>query len=636
MSARTRMCESEMMMGDSRTDLEALQRSGSGKILALAMLCVVALGAAAWVFFFRAEGIGAPERADKVLVVRGGDIAGYSAVLGRDGFDAAEGGLQYWVDKAAVELPEPPEGSDVQVVLTLADHFGYGYVVFEHPADVDFAGLGIEAMPDFEEHVRFAVVSAGDFAFPHRMTVNPEPSTAVRRIEISLLQALFAQERLAGALPGNETASVESIQLRSKLQDAILDLGLVDRAETLASKTVREISRILGEERGADAPVLLGSPNESGRALPNPSGGVLTLLRRFDVVSDDGIRAELEWSPHEMFTTAGPSSQGRKPFCAPIFNAAVLDGSPVELFASPDGASLLFERLGRPRQLWISTNGTECGYVLAELPQPQLQDVADPVPGREFVAWLGTVEGEATLEFVAVLDGGMSRVELTGVAVRDVAWLDARFIAATADDGLIYLVDASGDAKPMAVRPPALGPDPSLYEVAALSADSLLVTVGADPRRLVRLQANAPWEALFASPPALPTIEANVGAEAAPQETQAADNPPNAAVRLDPAAFTATALTTAGVVTEPVGSPDGTAVAFTLADPVLDDPGQGRDLEIALVGADGEGLKLLTKNNVRDRSPSFTANGSAVLFQTRVELPRSSWRVVIPRSVPVR
>lgn len=623
------------MTGDSRTDLEALRRSGSGKILALAMLCVAALGAAAWVLFFRVGGIGARERADKVLVVRAGDIAGYSAVLGRDGFDAAEGSLQYWVDKAAVELPEPPEDTDVRVVMTLADHFGYGYVVFEHPAEVDFTGLDIEAMPELGAHVRFAAVSVGDFAFPHRVTVNPEPSTAVRRIEISLLQALFAQENLAGALPGNDTASVESIQLRSQLQDAILDLGIVDRAETLARETVREISRVLGEERGVVAPVRLGSTNDSGRALPDPNGGVLTLVRRFDVVSDDGIRAELQWSPQEMFTAPGPSPQGRQPLCSPIFKAAVLDGPAVDLFASPDGASLLFERRGRSQQLWVSTKGTACGYALVELPASELQDVADPVPGREFVARRGIVDGEASLEFVSVLDGRVSRVELTGVSVRDIAWLDARFIAATADDGLIYLVDATGESKPLSVLPSGLGPDPSLYEVAALSSDSLLLTVGSDPRRLVRVRANASWARLFASPPGLPAVEADADGEPAPAEVQDAVNPPQAAIRLDPAAFTITALTTAGIASEPVGSPDGTAVAFALADPALDDPGQGRDLEIALVGADGDGLRLLTKNNVRDRSPSFTADGTAVLFQTRVGLPRNSGRVVVPRSVAV-
>ncbi len=77
-------------------------------------------------------------------------------------------------------------------------------------------------------------------------------------------------------------------------------------------------------------------------------------------------------------------------------------------------------------------------------------------------------------------------------------------------------------------------------------------------------------------------------------------------------------------------------MAFTILDRALDDPGQGEDSEIALVGADGGNLELLTKNAVRDRSPRFTADGSAVLFQTRVEMPRSNWRIVVPRSVAVR
>lgn len=622
------------MTGDSRTDLEALRRSGSGKILALGVLLLAALSAAAWFLFLRAEGIGAPERADKVLVVRGGDIAGYSAVLGRDGFDAAEGSLKHWVDKAHLELPEPPEGTDVQVVLTLADHFGYGYVVFENPAEVDFSSIEIEAMPAFEDHVRFAALSVGDFAFPHLMTVNPEPSTALRRVEIGLLQALFAQPALADALPGNDSASVESIQLRSKLEDAILDLKLVERAEALAGETVSEISRVLRDERGANEPVRLAGENDGGRAVPNPRGGVLTLVRHFDVVSDDGIRAELQWAPQAMFAAPKPSEDGRESFCAPMFRAAALDGPPLELITSPDGASLLVQRRGRADQLWMSTGGTECGYTFLDLPDSQLQEVANTLPGREFVARLGTMDGEATFEFVHALDGSSSRVEITGVAIRDAAWLDARYMAATGDDGWVYLLDAKAESKPLSVMPTDLGRDPSLFEVAKLSDNSLLLTVGSEPRRLVRVQANVSWSALFSAPPALPMLEETASPDQAAPAPDA-DEPVEVTIRLDPTTFTATTLTRAGTVTEPVGSPDGTSVAFTILDRGLDDPGQGADSEIALIGADGANLKLLTKNSVRDRSPAFTADGASVLFQTRVELPRSSWRVAVPRSVRV-
>ncbi len=623
------------MTGDSRTDLEALRRSGSGKILALGVLLLAALSAAAWFLFFRAQGIGAPERADKVLVVRAGDIAGYSAVLGRDGFDAAEGSLAHWVDKAHLELPQPPEGTDVQVVLTLADHFGYGYVVFEDPAQVDFSGVEIEGLAAFEDHVRFAAVSVGDFAFPHRMTVNPEPSTALRRVEISLLQALFEQQALAEALPENDSASVGSIQLRSKLEEAILDLKLVERAEALAGETVGEIARVLRQERGSSPPVRVAGENDGGQAFPNPQGGIVTLVRRFDVVSDDGIRADLEWAPQAMFAAPQPSDQGRQLFCSPMFSSAALDGAPINVIASPDGAALVIERRGRPQQLWLSSGGTECGYTFVELPDSGLHEVATTVPGHEFVARLGTVDGEATFEFVHVLEGTATQVELTGVAIRDAVWLDAAHMAATGDDGLVYLLDAKAESKPLSVMLSGLGRDPSLFEVASLSQDSLLLTVGSEPRRLLRVRANAPWPALFRSPPALPTLEADVAANEDDTAADSAQPPAEVVIRLDPEAFAATTLTRAGTVTEPVGSPDGTSVAFTILDRGLDDPGQGGDSEIALVGADGGDLKLLTKNGLPDGSPSFLADGTAVLFLSRVELPRSDWRVVVPRSVRV-
>jgi hypothetical protein len=149
----------------SRSDLEALRRSGRGKLALLGVMLLSALAAAGWWFFGKNEGIGSREDPTKVLVVRTGRLIGYAAVLEGNGFDAAEGDLAYWVEKAKAQVPEL-EVDGIEAVMQLADQFGYGYVVFEEPREVDFGPLELDDVPEFEDHVLFAVLSVGDFAFP--------------------------------------------------------------------------------------------------------------------------------------------------------------------------------------------------------------------------------------------------------------------------------------------------------------------------------------------------------------------------------------------------------------------------------------------------------------------------------------
>ena len=618
------------MTGDSRTDLEALRRSGSGKILALALVLLAALGAAAWFLFFKPQGIGAAEEADKVLIVRSGDIAGYSAVLSRGGFDAAEGRLEHWVDKARDELPEMPEGTDVQVVLTLADHFGYGFVVFEHPADVDFTGVEFDAEPDFAEHVRFAAVSIGDFAFPHVVTVNPEPSKALRRLDISILQALFAQAPLQEALPGNASASVEAIQIRSKLEDAILDLQLVDMADALADQVSGDAARVLADERGESKPVRLSSALESGNAMPVPGGGVFVSSRAYDVVTDDGLEADLAPAPTEdLWFASKPGVDGRTR-CSSIETGQFGATEAPRFTYADDGRALVIDTRSDGPRLWVSNGQGECGYTLkGSVPETRLSEAPIVLPhGSGKVVRVGTIDGEATVE---VLEPGAAQprvalIELTGVAVRDVAWLDADHLVATGDDGLLYLVAAADGGRILSVAPPELGVDPTLYEVARAGERAVVVTVGSSPRRLVHIDMGQTWSALFASPPALPLPEPQV-------EASDADLPPPLAVRLDPTGLRSTVLTRAGRAREPVVSADGTRVVFSLLDRALDDPGQADDAEIAMVATGGGALQLLTRNALRDRTPRFTSDGAWVLFETRLELPKSSWRITVPRAV---
>src|SRR5690606_24130546 len=137
------------------------------------------------------------------------------------GFIAQEGRLKTMVDELKEKLPEATETGPA-AVLKLADWAGFAYVAFEDPASLDFSGLEIDGgVPSFAPHHRFAVISAGDYAFPHRLTVNPEPSEFMNGPELDLLGALFAQEPLASTLRDDPRNTPDIIVLRTQVQDGI-------------------------------------------------------------------------------------------------------------------------------------------------------------------------------------------------------------------------------------------------------------------------------------------------------------------------------------------------------------------------------------------------------------------------------
>ena len=257
---------SSLEMG-SRSDLEALRRSGRGKFIVVALLLALTLGAAGWWFFVRKQGVGNPEDPAKVIVVA--RSRGLSILLTDGGFDAAEGTFEAWVNKAQDEVPDL-EVDGIEAIMTLADRFGYGYVVFERPQDVDFSALDIEGgVPELPEHVRFAVLSAGDFGFPHVMTVNPEPSKVMQSHGVVLLQALFAQERLAATLGPDENMAMDVIKLRDQVRDAVDRLQRIPEAEKLAEKIVGEVDRqLVDEELAEPKPHRLADALQSTRPIP--------------------------------------------------------------------------------------------------------------------------------------------------------------------------------------------------------------------------------------------------------------------------------------------------------------------------------------------------------------------------------
>lgn len=627
----------EMGLG-SRSDLEALNRSSRGKIVALAVLVAAALTAAAW-SFLRARGHGNPEEPGKVLVVARGTTVGFSAVLRDGGFEAAEGTLSAWENKARDEV-EGLELEGVAAVLRLADEFGYGYVVFEGPQELSFEGIDIAGgLPELPEHVRFAVVSVGDFAFPHVMTVNPEPSSVMRDTGIVLLQALFQQERLERTLPTNEDPSIEDIQLRDRLQEALQRLSRLPEAEKMAEKVTEQIlQQLVEEERAEPRPQLLGEPLESGNPIPLANGQLLTVSRGFQLVTRDAVRADLAFEDSErfLFGTPGDPPASRRT-CESLMGGTVSAHDSGRYGASVDGAALLVKSLSEGLVLWtLDENDPDCAFT-------RVGEVSDPPPGvadggiphaSGRVVRTGQEAGLAVVDIVAAGSGERQTLGmLDEVKLSNPTWIDAHTVAAVGrsmfgdPDGL-YLFSTEQPMKVLRIDASVFEHAGTIDQIAMVpGGERLVVTAGSFPRKLYRLDLPLAVGELFAAPPIMAELE--------PVERQGFPT----VFELEPSSMQVVALTRQGRVHDPAVSPDGRWVAVTVSDESLDLPDASDDDEIALVALDAAKdtkMRLLSRNALQDHTPRFTSDGRFVIFQTRIEIPRTKWVITASRAAPVQ
>ncbi|HGG56289.1 MAG TPA: hypothetical protein ENK31_00660, partial [Nannocystis exedens] len=248
----------------SHSDIQVLQSSNRSKLVALGGIVVIA---ATGFYLTRGGPIGAPEEASSVMIVTQGSFL-YKHAMEDLGFRVLEQRQGAFVDKAKEMMPElakEEELDDVTAILQLADYGGYAFVAFENPESIDFSGVEIDGgLPSFDKSTRFAVISAGDFAFPHQMSVTPKRSDVVPGIDLDLLTALFIQEPLHSALAQNPQAGPEVLVLSNQLERAIERVSMIDEATRTIAK-IEEASRklLIDEERGRDKPALLGSPSES-------------------------------------------------------------------------------------------------------------------------------------------------------------------------------------------------------------------------------------------------------------------------------------------------------------------------------------------------------------------------------------
>jgi WD40 repeat protein len=615
----------------SRSDLETLQRSGRAKYIALGVLLAGALGAAGYSFFKRG-GTGNPEDPGKVLVVTHGTRIGYSVVLKDVGFEAAEGTLPAWVNKAKDEVPDL-DSDGVAAIMELADRFGWGYVAFETPADVDFSGIDIDELPTFDENTKWAVVSAGDFAFPHVVTVNPPPSKVLRDSSVPLLQALFAQEELA-KLRDPKTVPVERLQLRDRVEEAMHRLDQVPQAEQMAEKIVLKVREQLTDgERSDPKPTLVGEALESASCHPLPDGNLLTVSRSIELVTRDAVRADLDLArQHRMLYGAPMAEPSTRTACTALAGGELEVGDLSNALWSPDGSTVVLETMAEGETVWrFDPSVGACGWKRSHvLPKHRAGLDGRLKPwSTGHAARVGHVDGLAVVSVIA--PDGTEQVlgMIEGVQLSDLVWLDDTHLAALAVDqqggeSSLVLFATGEPMKVLVLRSTAIAGAMGLGELAAVPGrDSVVVAAMAEGAKLYRIDFTTKIAELFTSPRTLP-------------ETVPLEVPGRPTVyELDPAVVSATVLTQKGSVDDTMVSPDGKWVAYTTSGDDTD-PDEDGDSEIAIAAIDGSGSRLLTRNGVYDDDPYFTKDGKHVVFETRVEMPKTDWTITAPRIVPLQ
>lgn len=617
----------------SASDLDVLRRSHRGKFVALAALLATAGGLLWWTN--RPGPIGNDEQAERVLVVPAAHWR-YKPYLEKWGFVAQEGKLKTMVDELHEKLPEATEDGPA-AVLKLADWAGFAYVAFEEPASLDFSGLAIDGgVPTFAKHHRFAVVSAGDYAFPHKLTVNAEPSEFMNGPELDLLSALFAQEPLASTLRDDPKNSPDVIVLRTKVQEGIHAFDAIKDAEATVAKIADKARALLVDKEQADPkPTLLGSVQESVHPIALADGGTLLLTRKANFSSSTGFNADLElegtWRFFYVPAGADPVS-GRVP-CTGLLDGSLEEAGRSPLFRnSPQGDALLIHDSGRSRLFKLEAgacNFTALGEITVPIargddpgePHKSGKVVRAHGDGREGVVYLVKPGDDVPLDLVRTARASVSQP----------AWLDDDLLAGTVTehtevDGVetyrpaIYFYSVSRPDR-------ALRLDAQNFNAATQIQHVAWAPAGPQgPRLLVRAWSEQGGEQLFRvdAPKPLGELftEALAQAERAPLPAEVRDGMEPLVVPIDTRGWTFTVLVSELHTYDPIAAADGSLVAFL------------SDGEVHVVPLAGGPVRTLTRNELEDHTPMFSADGKTVVFRTRFPIEKTNWTLTTGRSVP--
>jgi hypothetical protein len=402
--------------------------------IAFLLFLIVAGVTAAVIHKMIPRGTGNDEEAHKVLIVQeySGGLAAY---LSGFGFDAVTGSHGAWKNKVPEEMPELA-GQEINLaeILAFADRYGYGFVAIESPERFNFSALDVEPAPTFDSHTRFAVLTTGDFAFPHVFSKNPEPSEVMGSRGLDLMRALFEQPQLAETLSPKD-ASMDAIKLRSLISpaiDEVLQLAELEKqVETILLETSDELRAPVAGGKGDIH--LADKVSEGSSIIPLADGRAITVSQEVSLTSDNGIRLDLEvsrdWKLRALSPTA-PLAAEERVACETLLGGTVDRSERLGSQGAHDGRTVLIRTVSSGTQLFAFDTGSgPCG--LKPLGKLELSNdfSGRAAVGHDKVAVKWREDGRAQIE---VVDTGTLHLRLGNFPSRgtkSLTWLDDRHLA---------------------------------------------------------------------------------------------------------------------------------------------------------------------------------------------------------------
>lgn len=614
----------------ARSDVEALSRSFRSRIGLLALIVVAGLGLALWTST-REAGIGEPEDRRRILVVTGvGSEVDYHAVLEEAGFVIEVDDLDDWLAAAHAALSDS-DAQGVARVLELADQRGFALVVFEldlHEAGrLDFGDLAIEppiSSIDQLDERDYLALSVGDYAFPHRSTVNQPGPAYLRLPGYGALDAVFRQP-LISLREAPDRPTVAELQF----EDAIrVGREMFERPAGFAAAIAGAAASVATTlDDGSGARMLL-PPLSTGTAIPTPDGGILLFHHELVIYSDDARTLELEAPAQMQISWIDPSALAigfeageleLEP-CRSLAGGvlvmaerprieAALDGSAVAI-GSPEGA-IVWRKTDAPGCVWapIAELDHLDGIVLA----PSLPGAELEAPSRSVAARIEHDEAGSRVLGWALVDDNEAGdrlepqivIEQHARRLAGLAFLDDQHLATSstsldeAAEQRVELLDRTQPGVSSTLPVELFAPGRRLRELFALAPASevagpeLLVTVHDSGGRIelirVRLVAEA-WRV-----PELTAEELEV------------------AVVFDAASVLGIGVGSDAVV---VSSADGPLPA-----------------ELTWIDLSSGDRRALTENRVRDYLPRMADDGSHATFVSLVRVNLSATAFSVPRVV---
>lgn len=624
-------------MTPTGSDADVLSWGFRSRLALLMVLVVSALGAALW-SGLRDEGIGEPDDRRKVLVVtQPGSDADYHAVLERGGFVIEVGELADWESDARLQMPES-EAQGVALLLEYADLRGFGFVVFEEPAKLDFNGLELEPpiedieQLDARDHVS---ISVGDLAFPHRLGVDDigDPPR-VRMPGYGALQAMFAQPAVH-AREDDDRPTVAELQY-----EAALDLGrrMYERPGTF-EQSIANARAAIDERLAVDASVrTLVGPFMTGSAVPTPEG-VLLVQHGLDIYSDDARTLEQragETMHFEWLDDAAQASELRTVPCPSLAGGSLDMRRGPQIEAAIDGSALSISMRDEPTVVWRKLAQPGCSWIehtrIADASRLAIGSrlvLAPRFPGwpdestRSIVAEFGIDDVESAIvrlwpasspnprELLRLPEGNIDAVAFIDdvhlVALSRVPLPSEEQISVRAAEQALHVLDRRRPGVHLRVASEFFAGGRSVREVAVVEP----ATAEHGPRFALTLVDNGVDTEL---------VILTIGATAWQRFMQGEQDAE--LFTLTPEELELRGLGRAPAIAALSVGPK--AVVYALADGVA-------PAEITVRDLDGGGERRLTHNELVDTLPRWTADGRAVVFVTGVRSSLSNDPFSVPR-----